>query len=132
MASIFTKIVQGEIPAYKVAEDEHHLAFLDIAPIKKGHVLVIPKKETDKIFDLSPTEFAALMGFSYRVAKALEKVIPAQRVGLAVLGFEVSHAHIHLVPMDQESDLDFSRPKISMSVEELKQLSSAIQEVFSV
>ncbi|WP_103326589.1 HIT family protein [Bacteroidetes bacterium endosymbiont of Geopemphigus sp.] len=130
MASVFTKIVHGKISAYKVAEDESHLAFLDIAPIKKGHVLVIPKKETDKIFDLSPSEFAALMSFSYQVAKVLEKVILAHRVGVAVLGFEVPHAHIHLIPIDQESDLDFSRPRISMSIEEFKQLASAIQRAF--
>ena len=98
MASIFTKIVQGEIPSYKIAEDEKYFAFLDINPNAKGHTLVIPKKEENKIFDLSPEEYTGLMNFSYRVAKALEKTISCERIGMSVIGLEVPHVHVHLVP----------------------------------
>ena len=131
MDSIFTKIIKGQVSIYKVAEDEYNIAFLDIAPIKEGHVLVIPKKETDKIFDLSLSEFTSLMSFSYQVAKALEKTIPSQRIGMAVLGFEVPHAHIHLVPINKESDLNFSCTKISMSIEKLEKIAAAIQSAYS-
>lgn len=132
MSSVFSKIIKGELPAYKIAEDAAHLAFLDIAPIKKGHCLVVPKKETDKIFDLSIDEFNSLMKFSYYVAKALEKAVPSKRIGMAVMGFEVPHAHVHLVPIDDELDLDFSGLRTSVNSEELKKLSLSIQETYKL
>ena len=112
MASIFSKIVAGEIPSYKIAEDENYYAFLDINPLKKGHTLVIPKKQVDYIFDLEPNELSGLHAFSQKIAKALDKAIPCKRVAVIVLGLEVPHAHIHLIPMDSESDVHFSNPKI--------------------
>ena len=112
MATIFTKIVNGEIPAYKVAEDENYLAFLDIFPVAKGHVLVIPKKEVDYIFDLEDEQFAGLQLFAKKVAVGLKKAFPCEKVGVLVLGLEVPHAHIHLVPMQNEADLlNFSEKK---------------------
>lgn len=118
MASIFSKIAAGEIPSYKVAEDADCLAFLDIFPLAKGHVLVIPKKEVDYLFDLDEATYAGLMEFSRKVAIALGKVIPCKRVGVAVLGLEVPHAHVHLVPLNSERDIDFSKPKLQFSSEE--------------
>lgn len=118
MASIFSKIAAGEIPSYKVAEDADYLAFLDIFPLAKGHVLVIPKKEVDYLFDLDVATYAGLMEFSRKVAIALGKVIPCKRVGVAVLGLEVPHAHVHLVPLNSERDIDFSKPKLQFSSEE--------------
>lgn len=112
MASIFTKIVNGEIPAYKVAEDENHLAFLDIFPVAKGHTLVIPKKEVDYLFELDDDLYAGLQQFAKKVAVGLKKAIPCEKVGVLVLGLEVPHAHIHLVPMQNETDLlNFSNKK---------------------
>ena len=110
MSGIFTKIVNGEIPSYKIAEDEKYYAFLDINPLAKGHTLVIPKKETDYIFDISDEELAGLMVFAKKVAKALEQVVDCKKVGIAVLGLEVAHAHIHLVPIQTVYDIDLNQP----------------------
>jgi len=120
MASIFTKIINGDIPCHKVAEDNNHLAFLDIMPLKMGHVLVIPKKEVDNIFDLNPSELADLHIFAQTVAKAIEKSIFCKKVGVVVIGLEVPHAHIHLIPIMSVSDIDFSQEKLKPSIDELK------------
>jgi histidine triad (HIT) family protein len=130
MASIFTKIVNGEIPCYKVAEDKHYLAFLDIFPIAVGHVLVIPKVETDYLFDLDDPDFAGLMLFSKRVAVALKRAIPCKKVGIAVLGLEVPHAHIHLIPLNNESDINFLKPKLKLSSDEFKDITAKIASEF--
>lgn len=130
MASIFTRIVNGEIPCFKVAEDENYLAFLDIFPLAIGHVLVIPKKEIDYLFDIEDNDFSGLMLFSKRVALALKKAIECKKVGIAVLGLEVPHAHIHLVPLSSESDINFSKPKLKLSNEEFLEISSKISAVF--
>ena len=127
MVSIFTKIVKGEISAYKVAEDEKHLAFLDTFPLSKGHVLVIPKKEIDYIFDIDSKNYTALWGFAKKVAKAMDKVIKCERIGIAVIGFEVSHAHIHLVPISGVSDINFDRPKLKFSEEEMQSVADLIK-----
>ncbi|WP_442265443.1 HIT family protein [Tenacibaculum sp. ZS6-P6] len=129
MASIFTKIVQGEIPSYKIAEDEKHFAFLDINPNAKGHTLVIPKKEENKIFDLSPEEYKDLMNFSYRVAKALEKTISCERIGMSVIGLEVPHVHVHLVPLQAMEDIQFIK-KEKLSQEEFISLAENIANNF--
>jgi histidine triad (HIT) family protein len=120
MASIFSKIVKGEIPCYKVAEDDHHLAFLDINPLAKGHTLVIPKKETDYIFDIADEEFQALFLFARIVALSIDKNMQCERVGMAVVGLEVPHAHIHLVPINGIYDIDFSKPKLKLSDDEFR------------
>ena len=126
MASIFTKIVNGEIPAYKVAEDENYFAFLDIFPVAKGHTLVIPKKEIDYLFDLEDDLYTGLQLFAKKVAKGLKKAIPCEKVGVLVLGLEVPHAHIHLIPMQNESDvLNFSK-KIKFSSEEFEDIRKQI------
>ncbi|MCX6291324.1 MAG: HIT family protein [Bacteroidetes bacterium] len=130
MASLFTKIVNGEIPCYKVAEDEHYLAFLDISPLVKGHTLVIPKKEIDYIFDVEDELYKGLWHFSKRVSKAIEKAVPCKRVGIAVIGLEVPHAHIHLVPMNRVSDMNFASPKISVPKEELEKIAIQISKEF--
>ena len=128
MSSIFSKIVAGEIPAYKVAEDEHHLAFLDIFPLAKGHLLVIPKKETDYIFDISSEEFMALWGFARIVAKAMDKVFDCERIGVAVIGLEVPHAHIHLVPLKKGvANINFEEPKLKFSPEEFQVIAQKIR-----
>ncbi len=127
MASIFSKIVAGEIPCYKVAETEDFLAFLDVFPIRKGHTLVIPKKEVDYIFDLDDETYAGLHMFAKIVAKAVEKAIPCKRIGTAVIGLEVPHTHIHLVPINSVADIDFSQPKLKFSEEEMKTIAAAIQ-----
>ncbi len=127
MATIFTKIVRGEIPSYKIAEDEHYYAFLDINPLAQGHTLVIPKQETDYIFDLDPELLAGMMVFAQKIAKALKQTIPCNRIGLAVLGLEVPHAHIHLVPLNRESDINFTNPKLKLSVTEFETLASQIK-----
>lgn len=127
MASIFTKIVDGEIPCYKIAEEENYLAFLDINPLSKGHTLVIPKREIDYIFDLTDEELSGLMVFAKRVAKAIDATIPCERVGIAVLGLEVPHAHIHLVPINGLFDIDFSKPKLKLEQEEFLQIVRQIQ-----
>src|SRR5665647_2670478 len=130
MASIFSKIAAGEIPSYKVAEDADYLAFLDIFPLTKGHVLVIPKKEVDYLFDLDAETYAGLMNFARKVALSIGKVIPCKRVGVAVLGLEVPHAHIHLVPLNSESDINFSKPKLKLSVEEFTEVAAKIAGEF--
>ena len=107
MASIFTKIILGEIPSYKIAEDENFIAFLDVNPNAKGHTLAVPKREENKIFDLSKEEYNGLMSFSYRVAKAIEKTIPCKRVGMSVIGLEVPHVHVHLIPLNTMADIQF-------------------------
>ena len=122
MATIFSKIAAGEIPSYKVAEDDRFFAFLDIKPLVKGHTLVIPKKEVDYIFDVDDKTLADMMVFAKKVAKALKKVIPCKRIGVAVIGLEVPHAHIHLVPLNQEGDISFSKPRVTLSQEEYQEL----------
>ncbi len=126
MSSIFSKIVKGEISCYKVAEDELFLAFLDIFPLAPGHVLVIPKAGTDYLFDLDDQNYAGLMLFSKRVAVALKKAILCQKVGVAVLGLEVPHAHIHLIPLNSESDINFSKPKLKFTPEEFTEIAAKI------
>jgi len=128
MASIFTRIVQGEIPCYKIAEDDRYFAFLDINPLKKGHTLVIPKKEVDYIFDLDLETLSGLHVFSQKIAKALDNAVPCKRVAVIVLGLEVPHAHIHLIPMDAESDVRFSNPKLKLSPEEFQQIATEIKK----
>ena len=128
MSSIFTKIVKGEIPAYKVAEDENYLAFLDISPVAKGHTLVIPKKEVDYLFDLDDSLYAGLQLFAKKVATGLKKAVPCIKVGVLVLGLEVRHAHIHLIPMQLERDIFNLHNKMKMSKEELETLSKKISE----
>lgn len=126
MASIFTKIVNGEIPSYKIAENDRFYAFLDINPIAKGHTLVIPKCEVDYIFDLADDELADMMVFAKHVAVAVKKAIPCVKVGVAVIGLEVRHAHIHLVPMQKEGDLNFKNPKLSLSDAEFRDIQNSI------
>ena len=125
MPTIFTKIVNGEIPSYKVAEDDNYLAFFDINPNAVGHTLVIPKKETNKVFDLSKDEYLTLMDFSYKVAKAIEKTIPCERVGMSVVGLEVPHVHVHLIPLNTMADIQFTK-KVKMTSEEFAELASNI------
>ncbi|HAG16751.1 MAG TPA: HIT family protein [Bacteroidales bacterium] len=126
MSSIFTKIVQGEIPSYKIAEDDTYFAFLDINPLAKGHTLVIPKKETNYIFAMGDDELAGLMLFAKKIALALESVVPCKRIGVAVLGLEVAHTHIHLVPINTVYDIDFKQPKLSFTPQEFEALREAI------
>ncbi len=128
MSTIFTKIVQGDIPSYKVAEDDDFLAFLDINPLAKGHTLVIPKKETDYIFDIHDDAYQKLFLFAKKVARAIDQVIECKRVGIAVLGLEVAHAHIHLIPINGIYDIDFSKPKLELSEEALKDIAGRISE----
>jgi histidine triad (HIT) family protein len=126
MATIFTRIIRGEIPCYKIAEDQNYFAFLDINPLRVGHTLVITKKETDYIFDLDDEELAGLIIFSKKVAKAIHRSIPCTRIGVAILGLEVPHAHIHLVPMDSMEDVNFRNPKLKFSSEEFKEIAAKI------
>ncbi|MDE6306831.1 MAG: HIT family protein [Muribaculaceae bacterium] len=128
MATIFSRIAAGEIPSYKVAEDDRHYAFLDINPMARGHVLVIPRREVDYLFDLSADEYAALMEFARKTALRIKAAIPCQRVGVAVIGMEVPHAHIHLIPINSESDMDFRKPKLQLSPEEMAATAKAILE----
>ena len=127
MASIFTKIINGDIPCHKVAEDENFIAFLDINPNAKGHTLCVPKEEVDKLFDLGEHMYLQLMQFSRRVAKALEKTVDCNRVGMAVIGLEVPHVHVHLIPLNSMDDMDFSS-KISMTDDEMAELAAAIRQ----
>ena len=128
MSSIFSKIVNGDIPAYKVAEDENHLAFLDIFPLAKGHILVIPKKEIDYIFDLDSKTFSSLWCFTQLVAKAIGKVITCERIGIAVIGLEVPHAHIHLVPLTKGvSNINFEKPKLKFTQQEFEEIAQKIR-----
>lgn len=129
MATIFSRIAAGEIPSYKVAEDERHYAFLDINPLVPGHVLVIPRKEEDYIFNLGEDDYEALMLFARRVAKALEKAVPCKRVGVAVLGMEVPHTHIHLVPLNSERDMNFHN-KLSLPAGQMQAIADAIAANF--
>ena len=128
MASIFTKIINGEIPCYKVAENEHCFAFLDIMPRAKGHTLVVPKKEIDQLFDLSDEDYNELMKFAKQIAVALKSAVPCKRVGMAVIGLEVPHTHIHLIPLEKAEDINFQRPHITVDVEETKAIAKAISE----
>ena len=127
MASIFTKIVNGEIPAYKVAEDENYLAFLDIFPVAKGHVLVIPKKEVDYLFDLEDELYVGLQLFAKKVAVGIKKAFPCEKVGVLVLGLEVPHAHIHLIPIDTVTDMDFTKPKMNPGHELLIEIAEKLR-----
>ncbi len=127
MPSIFTRIVQGEIPAHKLAESDEYLAFLDINPLAEGHTLVIPKKETDYLFDLPDAELAGLMVFAKSVAKAIRATVKCARIGVSVIGLEVPHAHVHLIPIQEIDDMNFSKPKLSPSQEELASLAEAIR-----
>ena len=129
MSSVFSKIVNKEIDAFFVAEDKDHLAFLDIAPLAKGHVLVIPKKQTDYIFDLDSTEYLSLWKFTQKVASAMKKVLPCDRIGVAVIGFEVPHAHIHLVPINNISDINFENKKLNLPSTEMKRIAQLINSV---
>ncbi len=127
MSSIFSKIIKGEIPCYKIAEDENYFAFLDINPLQEGHTLVVPKVEVDYIFDLDDEMLAGMMIFAKKIVSALDKAIPSKRVGVAVLGLEVPHAHIHLVPLQCETDINFSNPKLKYSVEEFNAIAEKIR-----
>lgn len=127
MASIFSKIIAGELPAWKVAEDERFLAFLDISPLAAGHTLVIPKKEIDYLFDIEDELFTGLQLFAKKVARAIGKAVPCERVGVAVVGLEVPHAHIHLIPINNVSDIDFSRPKLRLEEAEMKSICEKIK-----
>lgn len=129
MASIFTKIIQGSIPCYKVAETDDFLAFLDINPNAKGHTLCIPKKEVNKLFDLDPETYAGLMEFSRKVALALEKAVPCKRIGMSVIGLEVPHVHVHLIPLNHMEDIRFVQ-KVSLSPEEFGALAEKIAKLF--
>lgn len=127
MASIFTKIIHGEIPCYELARDEHFISFLDISPIQRGHALVVPLQEVDYIFDLPQDILTAMLPFAQRVARAIETVVPCKRIGLAVVGIEVPHAHMHLVPLQEVGSLDFSLPRLSLSPTEYQELAAAIR-----
>ena len=130
MASIFSKIVKGDIPSYKIAEDDNYYAFLDINPLAKGHTLVIPKRETDYIFDIDDSELGGLMVFAKKVGLAIEKVVECKRIGVTVIGLEVAHAHIHLIPLNSLYDMDFKQPKLSFSAEDNTMLSEKIREAY--
>ena len=127
MATIFTKIINGEIPSYKIAEDEHFYAFLDINPLAEGHTLVVPKREVDYIFDLNDEELAGMMAFAKKVAAHIRAAVPCKRIGMAVIGLDVPHAHIHLVPISEGGDLDFSRPKLKLTPDGFKAIQAKIQ-----
>ena len=130
MASIFSKIIAGEIPCHRVHEDDKHLAFLDINPLVEGHTLVIPKKEVDYIYDLDDDTLSGLHLFAKRVAKAIQSVVPCERVGVTVIGLEVPHAHVHLIPISTMDDMNFGRMKISLSLDELKATAEKIKSAF--
>lgn len=126
MSTIFTQIVKGEIPCYRIAETEDFLAFLDVSPQAKGHTLCIPKHETDYIFDLEDDQLAGLMLFAKRVARALEQVVPCKRIGIAVIGLEVPHAHVHLIPLNTMQDMTFGKTPMTMPAEEMQSLADAV------
>lgn len=128
MSTIFTKIINGDIPSYKVAENESCYAFLDIEPVNKGHVLVVPKIEVDYIFDLDDERLSELMKFAKEVAKKMDKVFDCKRIGVTVIGLEVPHTHIHLIPINGLTDMDFSKDKLSLPEDEMKQIAKSIQE----
>ena len=125
--SIFTKIIKGEIPCYKIAEDDRFIAFLDVFPIKKGHTLVVPKVQIDYLFDLDDSLLSDLMLFAKKVAQKMERAISCERIGVAVIGLEVPHAHIHLVPLDTVGDIDFGQPKLQLSTEEMAEIADSIR-----
>ncbi|MCY4780136.1 HIT family protein [Sphingobacterium sp. UT-1RO-CII-1] len=131
MSTIFSKIVSGEIPAYKVAESNDYLAFLDVNPLREGHVLVIPKKETDYIFDINDDEYMGMWVFAKIVSQGIKKVFPCPKVGVAVVGLEVAHAHIHLIPIDAVDDMNFSKPKLSLSPERMSEIAEDIRTAIS-
>lgn len=131
MASIFSKIVAGNIPCYKIAENDRYLAFLDISPLKKGHTLVIPKKEVDDLFDLDKDTYAGLMDFAREVAEGLKKAVHCKRIGLCVIGLEVPHAHIHLIPINSENDMNFRNEKLVLSKEEFEALAATVRTALS-
>ncbi len=131
MSSIFTKIINGEIPCFKIAENEDYFAFLDINPLSKGHTLVIPKKEVDYIFDLEDSIYLGLMTFAKKVAQAIEKTIVCERIGIAVIGLEVPHVHVHLCPINGVHDLNFSNPRVQLSQEDFKEIAQEISNNFS-
>lgn len=126
-SSIFTRIINREIPGYIVAEDDHYIAFLDINPLMLGHTLVVPKKEVDYIFDLDDTTLSGLTLFAKKVARAIEKAVPCNRIGVSVMGLEVPHTHIHLIPMNTMSDINFSRPKLTPTKDQLKEVAEKIK-----
>jgi len=126
--SIFTKIINGEIPAYKIAENEYCIAFLDVFPLQKGHTLIVPKKEVDKLFDLDISTYSNLFSFSNTIAKAIEKAIPCNRIGVAVIGLEVPHAHIHLIPINEMNDMNFSNKKLKLESNEFVEIAEAIKK----
>ncbi len=128
MASLFTRIINGEIPCHRVGEDDRYLAFLDIAPLRQGHALVVPKLEVDRFFDLPPDLLAGMMPFAQELAKRIQRAVPCDRIGVCVIGLEVPHAHVHLIPLDRMSDMDFSRPKLKLSQEELAALAERIRK----
>ena len=128
MSSIFTKIINGEIPSYKVAEDENYYAFLDIFPLAKGHTLVVPKKEVDYIFSLDDDTYQGLWAFAKKVARAIENAVPCERIGVAVLGLDVPHAHIHLLPLNNMEDFDFKKKKLKLGKEEFEEIAAAINK----
>lgn len=131
MSTIFSKIISGEIPAYKVAESNDFLAFLDISPLTAGHVLVIPKKETDYIFEINDEEYMEMWVFAKIVAQGIKQVFPCKKVGVAVVGLEVAHAHIHLIPLNQVSDMNFEKPKLSFSTEEMTKIADEIRHAIA-
>jgi histidine triad (HIT) family protein len=131
MATIFTKIIKGEIPSYRIAEDENFYAFLDINPLKAGHTLVVPKKETDYIFDIADEQLAAMILFSKKIAAAIKDSYPCNRIAVVVLGLEVPHAHIHLIPMDSMEDVNFKNPKLKFTPEEFKEIATKINTKLS-
>ena len=127
MATIFSKIISGEIPAYKILENDQFLAFLDVFPLAKGHALVIPKNETDYIFDIDDKELGEMMVFAKKVSKAIKSAFPCSKIGVSVVGLEVPHAHIHLIPINQVSDMNFSKPKLSFTKEEMESMAESIK-----
>jgi len=131
MATLFTRIIKGEIPCYKIAEDERYFAFLDINPLAKGHTLVVPKEETDYLFDVSDNSLSGMAVFAKKIALAIGKSVPCKRVGVAVLGLEVPHAHIHLIPINDLSDINFARPKLKLTPEEFEAVAEKIRAALS-
>ncbi len=132
MPSIFSRIVAGEIPCHKLAESEAYLAFLDINPVSRGHALVIPKMEVDYLFDLPKDLLSGILEFARPIARAIEQVVPCERIGVTVIGLEVPHAHVHLIPINAIGDMDFSKPKVPMTQDELGQLASRVRDILSV
>jgi histidine triad (HIT) family protein len=131
MATIFSRIIAGEIPSFKIAENDQFYAFLDVFPLAPGHTLVVPKKEVDKLFDMDESDLSAVLQFARPIAKAIEKAFPCQRCGMAVIGLEVPHAHVHLVPIDTADDLNFTRPKLKPSQDELKEAQQKILQALN-